>query len=908
MRAGCGEIVGREPELAVVHEFLERGSARALVVTGDPGIGKTTLWEAALGNARERGFRVLSTRASSAEARLSHAALIDLLDGVDTEEFAVALPGPQLYALEVALLRAQPVETPVDSGVALGLLNALRALSDRPLVLAIDDVQWLDAPSVASLAFAGRRLEGDGPLFLLARRPGRRSMLERALEAGGLDRLEIGALSYGAIRQLLSNRLGLVVSRRVLRRLVDTTLGNPLFALEVGRGLAVRGAPAIGEDLPVPDAVEGLLGTRVARLPAATRTLLLATALSANLTVSQLGALVGPAVVEEAVDDGLLVVEGDRVRPSHPLLAAAAKKRSRARTRRDLHAELAEVVGDSELRARHLALAAERPDEGLASIVAEAAATAFARGAREEAVELAEHALRLTPAGSPERTERLLALAEDLSMAGQERRLSDLLTPVIDTLPSGVARARAHFLLSDTVSHVDECMRHLEAALAEGEDDSALRARTLARMSTYLAVCHVARLAEADAWAREARTVALDSGVELDVLHALAWTTILRGRAIDDLRTRLRELTAGEAFLLFSVERAAGVQLAWRGAVAEARLLFRKLAAVADERGEEASHAVLRFHLCELALRAGEWDEAGRLLDDWLQSADRELLTDASYQRCLALLAAGRGDSKEAEPRTASVIAGADATGLRWNVLEALRARGVASLVGRDPRRAAESLRSVWEHTEREGVDDPGAFPAAPDLVEALVELGELGDARAVAARLRRLAAEQEHPWGLATASRCDALVELAGGAYDEQAALSLAAAVDDYDELGLRFDGARSLLALGRAQRRHRKWGAARASLERAVAAFDEMGSPGWAEEARSELGRIGARRPRAAGQLTPTEERVVELAATGLSNKEIARTLVVTVNTVETHLSHAYVKLGVRSRAQLSRARFQP
>src|SRR5262245_17258826 len=380
MGASDGEVVGRGAELAVLHAFLEQGGARALVVTGDPGIGKTTLWEAALGVARERGFRVLSTRASSAEARLSHAALIDLLDGVDTEELAVRLPAPQLYALEVALLRTQPVETPADSAVALGLLNALRALYDRPLVVAIDDVQWLDAPSAASLAFAGRRLERDGPLFLLARRPGRESVLEQAFEAGGLDRLEIGPLSYGAIRQLLSDRLGLVLPRHLLRRLVDTTLGNPLFALEVGRGLAERGEPAIGEDLPVPDAAEDLLGTRVAQLPAPTRTLLLATALSADLTVSQLGGVVAPRAVEEAVDDGILVVEGDRVRPAHPLLAAAAKKRSRARTRRELHAELADVVADEELRARHLALAAETPDDGLASIVAEAADTAFARG------------------------------------------------------------------------------------------------------------------------------------------------------------------------------------------------------------------------------------------------------------------------------------------------------------------------------------------------------------------------------------------------------------------------------------------------------------------------------------------------------------------------------------------------
>jgi DNA-binding CsgD family transcriptional regulator len=212
----------------------------------------------------------------------------------------------------------------------------------------------------------------------------------------------------------------------------------------------------------------------------------------------------------------------------------------------------------------------------------------------------------------------------------------------------------------------------------------------------------------------------------------------------------------------------------------------------------------------------------------------------------------------------------------------------------------------VWEHTVREGVADPGAFPVAPDLVEALVALGEHAEVAAVTNRLREVAEQQEHPWGRASAKRCDALVRLGQQQrYDEQAAASLEQAAKDYKRLGFRFDGPRSLLALGRTQRRFKKWAAARSSLERAAVAFDEIGSPGWAEEARSELARVGGRRRAAAGELTPSEQRVVELAVEGLSNKEIARELFVTVNTVEAHLSHAYTKLGVRSRAQLARAR---
>jgi DNA-binding CsgD family transcriptional regulator len=158
-------------------------------------------------------------------------------------------------------------------------------------------------------------------------------------------------------------------------------------------------------------------------------------------------------------------------------------------------------------------------------------------------------------------------------------------------------------------------------------------------------------------------------------------------------------------------------------------------------------------------------------------------------------------------------------------------------------------------------------------------------------------------PWGLVTAKRCGALIRLASATYDENAAGQLVDAAAAYGELGLRFDRARSLLSLGRAQRRLKKWGAARRSLEQAAAAFDEIGSPGWADETRAELARVGARRPQPTGALTPAERRVAELAAGGSSNKEIARILFVTVHTVEVHLSHAYAKLGVRSRAQLAR-----
>jgi len=205
-----------------------------------------------------------------------------------------------------------------------------------------------------------------------------------------------------------------------------------LFALELGRRLAERGAPATSEEIPLPEDIDELLGTRVAGLAGVARRLLLAVALSADLRVSHLAAIADPVAVDDAVDAGLLLVDRDRVRASHPLLAAAARSRSRAAERRELHLDLARVVTDGELRARHLALATERPDPELAAMVAAAAAAASARGAVPDAVELADHALRVTQPESADRADRLLVPAEYLRDAGEEQRLTDLLSAEVE--------------------------------------------------------------------------------------------------------------------------------------------------------------------------------------------------------------------------------------------------------------------------------------------------------------------------------------------------------------------------------------------------------------------------------------------------------------------------------------------
>jgi DNA-binding NarL/FixJ family response regulator/tetratricopeptide (TPR) repeat protein len=896
-------VVGRDSELAA----LRVAPAPALVLSGGAGIGKTTLWEAGIELARERGDRVLAVRPSGAETGLAFAALIDLCDDVESGELA-ALPPPQRAALEVALLRADPAGVASEPhAIALALRGLLRTLAtDTPLLVAIDDVPWLDEPSAQALVFAARRLTDEPVRFLLARRPGPATELERALERRGLEHLRVGPLSLGATRRLLAERLNLSLPRPLLRRVVESTLGNPLFALEVGRTLLERGLPRVGEDLPLPAAVNELLGSRVARLAPAARRLLLAVALSGDLHLDELAVVEDAEAVEAAVDAGLLRVDGDRVRPSHPLLAAAAEQRSRRTERRELHRTLAGVVADRRLRALHLARATDRPDPELADALTLAALDTFDRGARRQAAGLAEHALRLTPPDSPEHDERLLDYAAYLQRAGELQRMTDLLTPAVPDLAPGPVRARGWMMLSEGVGprSVAELEHLWDQALAECPDEPGLRAYALAKRTSNAAAATVTRVPEAEAWALEALSLADAAGrdVERLALYALGWVRAMTGRPLDDLCARSAVFADAGSFIVSCPERVAGQRHVWRGELDEARRVLKALLDLADERGEPASYAFGRLHLTELELRAGEWDAAERRLDEWAESSEGAILIKPMYQRCRALLAVGRGDAERAERWAADAIARAAGVDSSWDRLEALRARGVAALLAREPAQAVAALRAVWEHTEREGVTEPGVFPAAPELVEALLECDEAEEAGAVAERLAELAGAREHPWAELTARRCRALVALSAGPYSAEAGDALAEAAAGYAALGLRFDAARTQLSLGLAQRRLKQWGGARESLAGAAAAFGELGSPGWAERASSELSRVGGRRPRADGELTPSERDVVELAARGMANKEIARTLHLGVHTVEVHLSRAYARLGVRNRAQLA------
>jgi len=898
-----GELVGREQELAAVERFLagEEPGQTTLVLEGPPGIGKTSIWSA--GVAAAAGLRVLVARPAGEEASFGFSGLADLLAEVDAGLYA-ALPPARRRPLEGALLLGDDTAPVSTRAVAAAVLAVLRRLAgEERLLIAIDDLQWLDDASQIVLAYAARRLEAAPVRFLVTVRSatgGRPGPLEVALRERA-DVVAVQPLTLGGVGRLLRSRFEVVLPRPALQRVYDTSGGNPLFALELGRLIAGSdGAAGGARDLPLPERIEEALAERLASLDEPAARALLAAALG-SATVAELTAVVGDEALAGAEAAGVVTVDGTRVRPSHPLLGAAAQGRAKPAELRELHRALATAVMDEERAVRHLALAQDQPDEEIARTVAAAAERASRRGAAVAAAELGAHARRLTPEDAPGRSERLLAIAEYEYAIADMQAARDAARELLDELPPGEPRVRALIMLANSARGTDD-EPLLDRALAEAGDEPVLQARVLTVQAFNQAVNRVQRLDEAldraEAAARLSEAGGADPVAEIEVLGNLMWVRQLRGAPVDDLLPRYRRAEPlTQVHVYDSAERALAVGRIWQGRLAEARELLDGLLAIAVQQEDEISYFIVRLHLCETALRAGAWDTVASLLDEWDLSLTDLPGDPASYARCRALLAAGRGDDDAAElARDAFELALAH--GRIWQRLEAQRALGVAELLAGRAAGAVEHLREVWRHIRSAGVEDPGAFPVAPDLVEALAAAGRVTDARAVAADLRALAERLAHPWALAAAARCDGVVLLAerepAGA--EQL---LEEAAARFEELGLPFDRARTLVALGTARRQAKRLRAGREAVAEAEQLFTALGSPGWAALARLELARFGGRR--SSEGLTQTEERVADLVRRGRTNKEVAAELVISVSAVERHLTRIYGKLGVRSRTEL-------
>ncbi len=541
-------VVGRAAELDVVDAFLaalDDGPAR-LLVEGEPGIGKTTVWQAATSRARELGFRILASRPGPSETRLTFAGLGDFLSDVDDDALE-ALPAPQRRALRVALLRDDPDgPAPEQREVSTAFLGILRVLAAETSVLvAVDDLQWLDRPSRRVLEFALRRLESERVGVLAAARPG--GDWASAFVALRSTRIALPPLSLASLHEVLKAELAVTFPRPMLVRIEAVSSGNPFFAIELARALVERGEPVHGSaPLPVPDDLTELIAGRLRRLPAGTRRALLAAAALSTPTLD----LLDRTSIRKAEAAGVVSIDGGGgVRFAHPLLAASVYANASVADRRAVHRKLAVRVTSPEERARHLALAAEAPDEKVAGMLAEAARAARERGAPDAAIELLELACDLTPEEAGTRDSRRLELGGLLSEAGDPERATTVLRDIADNAP-GPVRARALLLLAfrSETSQAGDAVRLCDAALEASEDDPELRVEILAAASR-MSDDDVGRKAT---YAHEAHELATKAAVrpelEAYALLALAEAEFFVGRGLRyDLVNRAAELEEAAA-------------------------------------------------------------------------------------------------------------------------------------------------------------------------------------------------------------------------------------------------------------------------------------------------------------------------------------------------------------------------
>jgi len=491
-------IVGRERELSLAGEFLDSARERfaVLALEGEAGIGKTTVWREVVRLAEERGFRVLACRPAQAEARLTFSALTDLLEPVPEDAFE-ALSEAQRRALDVALLRTDPGEAAVDRrtvGTAVRSLLAELA-SAGTLLLAVDDLQWLDPTSAATLEFGVRRVTPSPIGFLVSRRLREPAPLkvDELVEPGSLTRATIGPLSVAGLHHVLSEWLGEAPSRSTLVRIHEASGGNPLFALEVARALVESGMPPPGEPLPVPADVGELVRRRIAKLPSATRDVLLAASVLGSPSEDVIETALGRPVVadlEPAELQQVARLERGTIVFAHPLFAGAVYRSATSAERRAMHRRLVDALEDSEARARQLALAAESRDEEAAAVVHAAAAQAVARGAPAAAADLCELALGLTEAGSEAEPLRIVDAATYLHLAGETERARMMLESVDswEGWPSEL-HVRALHLLGEVVEYTQGLQRSPSSAAASSTSQPTWRCRPSAISRSAMRRC-----------------------------------------------------------------------------------------------------------------------------------------------------------------------------------------------------------------------------------------------------------------------------------------------------------------------------------------------------------------------------------------------------------------------------------
>ncbi|MEU6561669.1 helix-turn-helix transcriptional regulator [Nocardia nova] len=886
-------LVGRESELKYLDELIagigERGGA--VLIEGEPGIGKTALLRELPAMASVAGVRVLTMTATAAEYELPYAGLHQIV--FPLRSGIAALPPAQAAALDAALgLAEAPAPSEYLAGAALLTLLSDTA-AERPLLLLVEDLHWLDRPSAAALAFLARRLESEPIVLVATGRGGSGTALPEA------EVLSPSRLTDDEAARLLDTGVpGLDPAARA--RVLAAAAGNPLALKELPAT-----ADAAAAELPLTERLERAFGLRASGLPEPTRLALLAAALD-ELPVSQavraasllLDAPVDEDVLAPAVGARLIDIDSGAVRFRHPLMRSAIPAAAGSELRRRAHTAVAATLAEYPDRAaRHRAAGVIGPDDTAAEDLAATAERALRRGGVAAAIAAFEQSAYLS-ASADRRAERLLRAAELAVETGDRDTVTRLLGAAGELTPR--QRALATWLRSgfddgagEDPARVAELARLAESVAAEGDRDLAMRILWGTAMRCFWS--------EPGPRARRVLLEAADGlGLPADDPHIIAITAYVapfeRGAAV------LRELAAraGATGTDPEMDRCLGSAALQIGAFDLAARF--SAAAITGLRAQGRLGLLTRA----LAVRAWSCARTGDLSGAATAAEEAQRLGPETGQHLMyglavavgAEIAALRGDFDEASASADRAQAIGLAVAARPVLATVQRARALVAAGQGRYEDALDDLRRVLDPADPAYQLALGAY-AVGDLAEAAVRSGRTGEIEGIVAAVEDTAKNTPSP-ALWIGLRCArALLDPAEERFTEALAAGLTA---------WPLERARMQLAFGEWLRRQRRVVESRAQLRAARDGFDALGARPWAERARRELRGAGETSPRrdpdARDALTPNELGIAQLAAEGLTNREIGQRLFLSHRTVSTHLYRIFPKLGITSRAELAAA----
>ena len=898
-------LLGRKREQEEIDRVLGQarsGTSATLALVGEAGIGKTVLLDYAAERAAD--MRILRARGIESEAQIPFASLLELLRPALV--VLDKIPEPQAMALEGALA-LRPGVAQERFAVGAATLSLLAAYAEEgPVALLVDDAHWLDEPSAQALLFAVRRLVADPIAALVAVREGESSLLDGA----DLPRHRLGGLSTEDAAALVQG-----LSAAAAERLQAATAGNPLALIELAGDAEVLAFAPAGAPVVVSTRIARAFLRRVEVLDAGARRALVLAATSDSGEVPMLeraGRRLGIdlSTLAAAETAGLVNVRTGSVEFRHPLARSAIYAAASADERREAHRALAEALPDRDIdrRAWHLAAAAIGTDESASAALEQAGARSRARSAYATAAGAFERAARLTAEG--ERRARLLLNAAEMAWhAG----LPDRAFQLLDEARGDTAELTTAVAIDELAGHITVrrgpvprgAEMLIEAAeRADPERAAAMRAEAV---FAYFAAGEPAKMLAAAEQACAGLSGQSSVGARFVAATALGMARILGGDAAAGAQAILEGVGFAESSpaLLDDLEMLPWLTL---GAIflresGAGRPLLNRALEIARERTALGALPLVLNLLARDQATTDRWPVAEATYQEAIALArETDQQTDLGFgQAGLAWLQARRGRDQETRQLAAGALEISAALESRLFEVWASAALGELELGSGDAARAAEHFEHQRRLLRELGITDVDLFPAA-ELVEAYLRLGRDNDARLVTAQFLAAADAKGQPWSMARALRCQALVadDADLGARFEAALMLHAQTLDA-------FETARTRLAYGERLRRSRNRVLAREQLREALETFEHLDAAPWADRARTELAASGERMrrrdPSTLDELTPQELQIGLMLAAGRTTREAAAALFLSPKTIEYHLRHVYLKLGIHSREELAR-----